>query len=341
MLRTLRLIKLSKLLTGTRIIKRWETQVAINYAAISLFKCLVGMLLLSHWFACIWGLQASFADSKLNTWLGGSSDLCQLDSQGTMVCEGPGTQYASAIYWAVMTITSIGYGDISATPGNVSEHIMCTLLMTGGAIGWGIVLGTIVQNLSSLDPEGDEFSATMSQLNLMMSREDLPKHMQVRPVALLLPILLEYLTTLPHLTLTSGAAARVLPANYPHADDAEALGAARADVPDSQSRGCMAMQQRVAPSRVVSQGRVSGIPRAAGSSTPCTGLRAKRGVPRGQVVHHPPWGSPLRRKGLWQGASMGRGHDSHVRELAEAIFCSRDDIPISVYAIVRQSHEGA
>ena len=197
MLRTLRLIKLSKLLTGTRIIKRWETQVAINYAAISLFKCLVGMLLLSHWFACIWGLQASFADSKLNTWLGGSSDLCQLDSQGTVVCEGPGTQYASAIYWAVMTITSIGYGDISATPGNVSEHIVCTLLMTCGAIGWGIVLGTIVQNLSSLDPEGDEFSATMSQLNLMMSREDLPKHMQVRPVALLLP----YPTRVPdHLT---------------------------------------------------------------------------------------------------------------------------------------------
>lgn len=70
-------------------------------------QCLIGTLLLSHWFACIWGLQASFATSKLDTWLGGY-DLCVQGPDGSEVCEGPGFQYSAAIYWAVMTMTSIG-----------------------------------------------------------------------------------------------------------------------------------------------------------------------------------------------------------------------------------------
>ena len=179
-LRALRLVKLSKLLTGQRIIKRWETKVAINYSAISLLKCLVGTLLLSHWFACLWGLQASFAESKINTWLGGY-DLCTLAPDGvTEVCKGAGYRYSAAIYWAVMTMTSIGYGDISATPGNIAEHVICTAIMAFGAMFWGMVLGTIVSNLSSLDPDGDKFAQTMSELNMMMMREDLPNDMRVR-----------------------------------------------------------------------------------------------------------------------------------------------------------------
>lgn len=179
-LRALRLVKLSKLLTGQRIIKRWETKVAMNYSAISLLKCLVGTLLLSHWFACVWGLQASFAVSKIDTWLGGY-DLCTLEADGvTEVCKGAGYKYSAAIYWAVMTMTSIGYGDISATPGNIAEHLICTAIMAFGAMSWGMVLGTIVSNLSSLDPDGDKFAQTMSELNMMMLREDLPNEMRIR-----------------------------------------------------------------------------------------------------------------------------------------------------------------
>ena len=76
-LRALRLIRLMKLLTGLRVIKRWEVKVAINYPALSLFKCISGMLLLSHWFACIWGLQTIFASSKLDTWLAGNAQICE------------------------------------------------------------------------------------------------------------------------------------------------------------------------------------------------------------------------------------------------------------------------
>ena len=45
-----------------------------------------------------------------------------------------------------------------------------TLLMLLGSMGWGLVLGTIVSNLSNVDPERDAFTSTMSELNAMMRR---------------------------------------------------------------------------------------------------------------------------------------------------------------------------
>lgn len=181
-LRTLRLMKLVKLLNGLKILKRYEVKIAINYSMLSLFKCIFGMLLLSHWFACVWGMQATFSADPLNTWLGSAGDYCIEDRNATsgLACKGPFHLYIPALYWAVMTLTSIGYGDIAATPGNTMEQLAATLIMVAGSMGWGLVLGIIVSNLSNLDPEGDAFTNTMSELNRMMVREGLPDALRIR-----------------------------------------------------------------------------------------------------------------------------------------------------------------
>ena len=149
MLRALRLIKLIKLFTASKILKRYEVKVAINYAALSLSKCVFGMLLLSHWMACIWGLQTIFSPGgKENTWMV-TFDYCTLLQRGNsthqevLSCVEPWQLYVAAVYWAVMSITSIGYGDIAATSTNSSEQVVCTILMILGAMGWGLVLGAL------------------------------------------------------------------------------------------------------------------------------------------------------------------------------------------------------
>ena len=64
--RTLRLIKLVKLARSSRIFKRWEMQMSINYELLSLVSVLIGILLVCHWTACIWGLVGSF--EPMNSW---------------------------------------------------------------------------------------------------------------------------------------------------------------------------------------------------------------------------------------------------------------------------------
>ena len=68
-IRILRLIKLVRLVRSSRIMKRFESRMAINYGHLALVKCLVGLLIASHWYACIWGLIATFeSDNFDNTW---------------------------------------------------------------------------------------------------------------------------------------------------------------------------------------------------------------------------------------------------------------------------------
>jgi len=60
-------------------------------------------------------------------------------------CEGLPRPFA----WAFATITSIGYGDISATPFNASEQAIGTLLMLCSALLWGYTIATfcgVIQN---------------------------------------------------------------------------------------------------------------------------------------------------------------------------------------------------
>ena len=58
LLRVLRLFKLVRLVRSSRITKRWETRIALDYSLISMVKCAVLTIIVCHWMACIWLLQA-------------------------------------------------------------------------------------------------------------------------------------------------------------------------------------------------------------------------------------------------------------------------------------------
>ena len=83
-------------------------------------------------------------------------------------CMPDGTIYAASLYWSAMTITSIGYGDIAATPGNASELMLCALLMLAAGFAWADVVAGFVDVVSNLNPERNEFRQTMDNLNHFM-----------------------------------------------------------------------------------------------------------------------------------------------------------------------------
>ena len=134
---------------------------AINYSALALTKCTIGIILMGHWFACIWALQTIFFDGPVgmvpvlgtsptiyvDTWKG-HLDYCKATGpraeDGTVPseCINPWALYSASLYWAIMTITSIGYGDVSATPLNSLEQVITAVLMLAGGFLWGQVIGT-------------------------------------------------------------------------------------------------------------------------------------------------------------------------------------------------------
>ena len=197
-LRALRLIKLIRLLRGSRILKRWEVRHALNYGMLELWKNVGMVFLMCHLFACVWALQTGFHDSKLDSWMA-SNDYCYLcggvgevdcppEDSGliqphpnlTYACLDNNVLYAASLYWSAMTITSIGYGDISASAGNALELYICALLMLMAGFAWGNVVAGFVNVVSNLNPERTEFRQTMDELNGFMYEERLPIELQRR-----------------------------------------------------------------------------------------------------------------------------------------------------------------
>ena len=180
-LRALRLIKLLRLVRLKRLFRRWEKRMSFNYGNFEIFKCVVYVLLCCHWCACIWTLQTVFVSDLMDSWRG-SYGYCSLvpaedESGGSeIVCASPGATWMASYYLMMMTITSVGYGDISAT--NTYEQVILTLLMLATSLMWSQVISTFCLVLANQGPANQEFYNAMDSLNTYMTLNAFPKSMR-------------------------------------------------------------------------------------------------------------------------------------------------------------------
>lgn len=71
-----------------------------------------------------------------------------------------------ALYFSVYTLTSVGFGDVSAY--NMFEFYVCTVMMIFGSVFWAYVIGNFCSIIATADRFGIEFRQRMDELNIMM-----------------------------------------------------------------------------------------------------------------------------------------------------------------------------
>ena len=160
MLRLLRLLKLLRLARFNRLIARYQEEFYTLMTSFRILKIFFTMMIIGHWLCCCWFYIGAY-DTVLCDGEPQINGVCEdLEREGHRAPDGSllrgwvhahfsgaasnasySQKYVAAMYWAMMTMTTVGYGDISA-----NTHYEMVMSVCGMILG-GFVFGTVVGNL--------------------------------------------------------------------------------------------------------------------------------------------------------------------------------------------------
>jgi hypothetical protein len=195
MLRFLRLFKMAKMV---RLLKL--RQIMVRYAEFApnlknvvhiydFGKLVCGVCLTGHIFSCFffWVATLDF-DHELDGSIGNATAddvLAQSWVTNKFQISGPEAQrdrwvdvYLTALYWAFTTLTTVGYGDITASTNE--EMIYCMVAMIAGTGVFATVLGTLSAWATTKNLAVIEGQNRINRINTFLGIRRVPVHLRHR-----------------------------------------------------------------------------------------------------------------------------------------------------------------
>ena len=128
----------------------------------------------AHWFTC-----AFYGAGAANCERHGErdeecSDASWIKSAGI---EGSsiGTKYLTTMYWTMMTLTTVGFGDISAQSG-LEQFVAIVVMVTGaGMTAFGV--SHVVQMTNEISAESRQFRLKLDRMNQYMEQCKFPRYL--------------------------------------------------------------------------------------------------------------------------------------------------------------------
>lgn len=132
------------------------------------FRLLVMMVIVSHWIACLW-IYVSFGDyTNEQNWLVNSG----LEDETYM------NIYITAMYWAIASMASVGYGDIKAA--NIGEKILSIVCIVIGSGIFTFIISSIGALISKQAADSKIHRESVVKFNSFMKYNDIPQDLKFK-----------------------------------------------------------------------------------------------------------------------------------------------------------------
>lgn len=196
-LQTWSLFRLNKLLRATEmpyLIRRVESSLAkagvkVPKNPLKVMKLLLIILLLAHLNSCAFFAMANFnqhANSGVvgspHNWANGEglvdpSPTCPGEAVSLAIVT---KQYTAGLYWAMATISTVGYGDITADLDSTQEILYSILILIVGMSVYTLVIASLEDIVSQLDVTSSLYKTKTDKINAYAQIQCLPEPLKAR-----------------------------------------------------------------------------------------------------------------------------------------------------------------
>ena len=167
-LRVLRLLRLAKL---KRILMKIEDYIASNIlATLFVFARLLSVVFfIAHWTACWWFyIGSQDMDTYPMTWI----------TKAKIENKSNSEKYITSLYWAFTTMTTVGYGDITAITINEKIYAMFSMIVACGVFAYTVgSIGSLVSKQNAME---NAYREQVVAVNRYMRKKELPYDLQFR-----------------------------------------------------------------------------------------------------------------------------------------------------------------
>ena len=180
LLRILRLVRLLRIFKLEEMV-RWCIDnvecIEINLPVVRLITMIFKVFFTAHLIGCGWFFTIWVAPPGATTWLAAYDNNIYGEDGVTMAAPLP-EQYLVAAYWAVVTLTTVGYGDI--TPTNSLERSYTSFAVLVGALNFAYTIGEVGALLSKLDAQGAVREEKLDEIKEYLDWRGIPRDLSIR-----------------------------------------------------------------------------------------------------------------------------------------------------------------
>eukprot|EP00736_Rhodelphis_marinus_P002429 Rmarinus@m.23699 len=173
MIRLFRLAKMLRLVRLQRLLMAYEEELGYIIHAMQVTKLVFLIFFIAHLMACFWYFlgdgEETHGHGKVFGWV---------IRQGWDHDVGDFTRYITSFYWAITTMTTVGYGDITAETHN--EMMFAVFSMLVGGFVFGMIVGNVSAVISSANSSSMLLRDRMSAIKEFMRVKHVPVDLQHR-----------------------------------------------------------------------------------------------------------------------------------------------------------------